>query len=163
MTNADKYRQYTPADFDKFDCIKLSKVMWLVILFVLRAYVIWLLSVTNMNDRISVIQWLYPNPNFFYLSLFSGVFALWALLLISLRRPNAKNWVKKQWRQIRLILLFALVFDFSINILGYFYWHFHTPMWLFVNGLIIATLGWSLFTSNRVQINLDEFPEKLPE
>ena len=163
MTSVNKYAQFTTTDFDNFDCLKLSKGIWLLILFVLRAYLIWLLSVTNMNDRISVIQWIYPNPSFFYLSLFSGIFAFWAVILICLRRPNAGHWVRSQWKRIRLILLFSLIFDFSINFFSYFYWHFHTPIWLIANGAIIILFTWYLFTSNRVKINRDEFPESLPE
>ena len=158
----NKYSQYTTTDFDKFDCLKLSKGIWLLILFVLRGYLIWLLSVTNMNDRIGVIQWIYPDPSFFYLSLFSGIFALWALILISLRRPNAKQWVRHQWKNMRVILLISLVFDFSINLLGYFYWQFYTPLWFILNAVIIALMTWHLFNSARVQINIDEFPEVLP-
>ena len=163
MNNAQKYQRYSPEDFDKFDCLKLSKVIWLAIIFVLRAYIVWLMSVTNMKDRTSVIQWVYPDPSFFYLSLLSGVFALWALLLISLRRPDANAWVKKQWQYTRVILLFALLFDFSVNVVGYFYWHLYTPVWLLIYVLIFVVLSWQLINSVRVQINLDEFPEKLPE
>ena len=163
MNNAQKYQGYSPKDFDKFDCLKLSKVIWLTIIFILRAYIVWLMSVTNMNDRISVIQWVYPEPNFFYLNLFSGVFALWALLLISLRRPDANDWVKHQWQYIHIILLFALLFDFSVNIVGYFYWHLHTPLWLLIYGVIFVVLSWHLINSVKIKINLDEFPEKLPE
>lgn len=163
MSGVNKYAQYTTSDFDNFDCLKLSKGIWLLILFVLRAYLIWLMSVTNMNDRISVIQWIYPNPSFFYLSLFSGVFAFWAVILICLRRPNASQWVRRQWEMIRWILLFSLIFDFSINFFSYFYWQFHSPIGLIANGCIILLFTWYLFTSNRVKINIGEFPESLPE
>lgn len=66
------YRRYSVEDFDKFDCLKLSKLFYLVLLFVLRGYLVWLMSVTNMRDRVGLMQWLYPEMNLFLLSLFSG-------------------------------------------------------------------------------------------
>lgn len=158
-----KYSQYSVEDFDKFDCLKLSKSIYLVLLFVLRGYLVWLMSVTNMQDRVGIIQWLYPQTALFYLSLISGTVGLFVVLVISLRRPDAKRWVRVSWSYCRALLIFALAFDFIVSLLGFFYWQLLSVSWLVMQGSVIAVLICFCFRSERMAINLQEFPEKLPE
>jgi hypothetical protein len=158
-----KYQEYSLEDFDKFDCLKLSKRFYLVLLFVLRGYLVWLMSVTNMKDRVATMQWIYPETNLFFLSLISGVLGLFVVVIISLRRPDSANWVKVIWPYSRSMLVVALIFDFSINLIGFFYWQLTSISWLVCQGLISSTLIALCFTSKRMQINLIEFPQALPE
>jgi hypothetical protein len=157
------YQDYSIEDFDKFDCLKLSKRFYLVLLFILRGYVVWLMSVTNMKDRISTIQWIYPETSLFFLSLISGAIGLFVVLLISLRRPNAANWIKILWPYSRVLLLIALFFDLSINLIGFFYWQLTSVSWLIYQGFIVTALIALCFSSKRMKINLLEFPHTLPE
>ncbi len=158
-----RYAHYTPADFDNFDCLKISKGIYLLLIFVLRGYLVWLMSVTNFKDRVSIIQWIYPEPKLFYLSLLSGAVGLYLVLVLSLRRPNASAWVRMSWQKLRVILLVALLFDFSVNLVGYLYLAQVSLWWLVVNAVIAIGLGLFLFNSKRVTLNIEEFPEKLPE
>ena len=160
---AKKYQEYSLEDFDKFDCLKLSKRFYLVLIFVLRGYLVWLMSVTNMKDRVATMQWIYPETNLFFLSLVSGVIGLFVVVIISLRRPNSANWVKVIWPYSRSMLVVALIFDFSINLIGFFYWQITSIPWLVCQGLISSALITLCFTSKRMQINLIEFPQALPE
>ncbi len=158
-----KYEKYSIEDFDKFDCLKLSKRFYIILLFVLRGYVVWLMSVTNMKDRIATMQWIYPETNLFFLSLMSGAIGLFVILLISLRRPDAANWTKNLWPYSRVLLIVALVFDFTINLIGFFYWELTSSLWLICQGFIVLVLITMCFSSNRMKINLVEFPQTLPE
>lgn len=157
------YQEYSIGDFDKFDCLKLSKRFYLVLLFVLRGYIVWLMSVTNMNDRVATMQWIYPETSLFFLSLISGIIGLFVVVIISLRRPNSANWVKAVWPYCRTLLVVALTFDFIINLVGFYYWQLTSMLWLICQGLIVFTLIALCFTSKRMQINLIEFPQTLPE
>lgn len=157
------YQAYSIEDFDKFDCLKLSKRFYLVLLFVLRGYLVWLMSVTNMKDRVATMQWIYPETNLFFLSLISGVIGLFVVLIISLRRPDAPGWVQKIWPYCRTLLVVALIFDFSINLIAFFYWQLSSIPWLICQGVIVFALIVLCFTSKRFQINLSEFPQTLPE
>jgi len=157
------YQEYSIEDFDKFDCLKLSKIFYLVLLFVLRGYLVWLMSVTNMKDRVATIQWVYPETSLFFLSLVSGGIGLCVVFLISLRRPNAANWMQSAWPYCRAMLVTALLFDFIVNLIGFFYWQLTSISWLFCQGLIVLVLTTLCFTSKRMKINLIEFPKTLPE
>jgi len=160
---AHSYHGYSVEDFDKFDCLKLSKFFYLVLLFVLRGYLVWLMSVTNMRDRVGLMQWLYPEMSLFLLSLLSGTIGLFVLLVISLRRPNAYPWVERVWPYSRTLLVIALTFDFTVSVFGFFYWQLLSLSWLIGQGIIVLALIKLCFTSERMNINLAEFPQALPE
>ena len=157
------YRQYSVEDFDQYDCLKLSKRFYLVLLFVLRGYLVWLLSVTNMRDRVSIISWIYPETSLFYLSLISGTGGLFVVLIISLRRPEAVNWIQVSWLHSRKILITALLFDLLTHGIGFFYWQLISLEWLVMQAILTITLIFLCYNSERFKINLAEFPQKIPE
>jgi len=157
-----QYANYMPSDFDNFDCLKVSKGIYLSLVFVLRGYLIWIMSVTNMKDKIGVMQWFYPEPKYFYLSLLSGSVGVFVLLVFSLRRPDAKPWVRSSWRRIRMLIIFAFLFDLFVNAIGFFQWQNQSPLWLIINVIVVLAFTIYLFKSKRVQINIEEFPEKIP-
>lgn len=161
--SANKYQDYSVNDFDKFDCLKLSKRFYLALIFILRGYLVWLMSVTNMRDRVATIEWLYPEKNLFFLSLASGVLGLFVVLILSLRKPDAPTWVKTCWPHCRAILVIALLFDLLINLIAFYVWQLQSISWLITQGVIVVTLITVCFTSKRIQLNLAEFPETLPE
>jgi polyferredoxin len=159
----DLYADYSINDFDKYDCLKLSKGIYLLLLFVLRGYIIWLISVTNMQDRVSTIQMMFPETSMFYLSLLSGAIGLFMVLVIGLRKPDAPNWIKVCWRHCRKFLVVALCFDLLISSIGFFYWQI-IPLNLLLSYAIVAIIfiGF-IYSSQKVSLNISEFPEKLPE
>jgi hypothetical protein len=157
------YAGYSVQDFDKFDCLKVSKWLYLSLIFILRGYVVWLMSVTNMKDRVGIIQWIYPETSLFYLSLGSGVIGLFIVLVLSLRRPEASHWVKICWKHVKAILTLALLFDFIICLVGFYYWHLLSLTWLITQAIIVAVLIMMLNASKKIAINVAEFPEPLPE
>ncbi len=159
----NKYQEYSINDFDKFDCLKLSKRFYLVLLFVLRGYLVWLISVTNMKDRVATIQWIYPEKSLFFLSLISGLIGLFVVLIISLRRPDAPLWIVKLWPHSRRLIILALLFDLIINLLGFFYWQLTSITWLIGQAIVVVALIACCYSSKRMQINLTEFPQTLPE
>jgi len=116
-----------------------------------------------MKDRVATMSWIYPETNLFFLSLMSGAIGLFVVVLISLRRPDAANWIKTLWPYSRTLLIVALVFDLLINLLGFFYWQLTSVSWLICQGVIVFALITLCFTSKRMQINLIEFPRILPE
>lgn len=159
----NSYQDYSIEDFDKFDCLKLSKTFYFTLAFVLRGYVVWLMSVTNMKDRVATMQWVYPETNLFFISLLSGSLGIFVVFIISLRRPDAPNWVIKVWPHTRSLLVFSLVFDFVINLFAFFYWQLTSISWLFTQAIISFAFILLCFKNKRMSINLTEFPQALPE
>ncbi|GAA6172931.1 hypothetical protein NBRC116592_26010 [Colwellia sp. KU-HH00111] len=163
VNQQNKYQKYSVEDFDSYDCLKLSKGFYLVLLFVLRGYLVWLMSVTNMRDRVSIISWIYPETALFYLSLLSGAVGLFVVLIISLRRPKAAAWVQSCWKHSRAILITALLFDLLTHAVGYFYWQLLSLQWLIMQIVVTILLIALCYKSERFSINLEEFPQPIPE
>lgn len=160
---AKYYANYLPKDFDSFDCLKLAPGIYFILLFVLRAYIVWIMSVTNMRDHVGIIQWIFPQTALFYLNLVSGVIGLFIVLVLSLRRPNAADWVRVCWQKCHLMLVVALGFDLLITVLGYFIWQLQSLVWLFAQGGVVMAAITYIMRSKRFAINVAEFPEPLPE
>ena len=114
-----------------------------------------------MRDKVSFIAWVYPDTSLFYVSLFSGVLGLIVVLMINLRRPDAAQWVQIGWCYSRALLITALLFDLFIHILSYFYWQLFSINWLIIQLIITVVLTLLCYTSNRIKINLAEFPQKI--
>jgi lysylphosphatidylglycerol synthetase-like protein (DUF2156 family) len=160
---AKYYANFLPKHFDNFDCLKLAPGIYLVLLFVLRAYIVWVMSVTNMRDHVGIIQWIFPQTSLFYLNLASGALGLFIVLVLSLRRPNAASWVRSSWKKCDVLLIIALIFDLLITLLGYFIWQLQSMSWLLVHGTLVVAAITYILLSKRFAINLAEFPEELPE
>jgi uncharacterized membrane protein len=160
---AKYYANFLPKHFDNFDCLKLAPGIYLILLFVLRAYIVWIMSVTNMRDHVGIIQWIFPQTSLFYLNLASGALGLFIVLVLSLRRPNAASWVRSSWKKCDVLLIIALIFDLLITLLGYFVWQLQSMSWLLVHGTLVVGAITYILLSKRFAINLAEFPEELPE
>ena len=161
--SAKYYANYLPKHFDNFDCLKLAPGIYVILLFVLRAYIIWIMSVTNMRDNVGFVQWVYPQTALFYLNLASGVIGLFIVLILSLRRPKAQTWVRTCWQKCKILLILALIFDLTIGVLGYFLWQLQSLVWILMHCLVVLSAVAYILSSKRFTINIAEFPEALPE
>ncbi len=155
----NQYENYSLKDFDKYNCVTLSKGIYFILIFVLRAYLVWLMSVTNMKDRVAMIQWVFPQKSLFYISLFSGLIGLFVLLVITLRRPDAALWVKKCWRHSKILLTVALLFDLAVSIIAFLYGQYFSLNILLLQVCIVVCFIVYMMKNERFNINLAEFPE----
>ena len=160
---SEQFKYFSVRDFDRFDCVKISWLYYVSLGFLLRGYLVWLMSVTNFNDRVGVISWIYPEPKLFYLNLGSGAIGLFVLFLLSLRRPDAATWVQKLWPRSRQLVVTALLFDIAINAVGYGVWQLTTFTAFISQVLIAVALIILCLTNKRVTLNLKEFPQPMPE
>ncbi len=160
---SQEFQHYTPSDFDKYDCVKISKVFYLALIYLLRAYLAWVMSVTNMQDKEGILQILYPEPHLFYLNLVSGALGLFLLVVLSLRRPEPAKWVMSVWPKSRMLLIIALCFDLMVSFYGYWYLNLVSESLIFIQVILASVIVIMCFKSKRLAINLSEFPEPIPE
>lgn len=159
----DSFAHYSIKDFDKYNCLKLSFSFYFILLYLLKGYAIGLVSLSNFKDKVSVIQWFYPDSSMFYLSLLIGAPGLFLMFVIFQRKPEAANWIKQLWSRIYWVIITLVIVDTLI------YWGLFILMQLGeFQFLMIQTLFAFLFTlyfmrSHRAKINRQEFPEKIPD
>ena len=67
------FKKYTPDDFDKHGYFKPPVGFYLLLVLLMRAYIIWIVSVANRKDGTVLIESLYPNKFDFFIGLAVGV------------------------------------------------------------------------------------------
>lgn len=163
MKHKHEYADVSLKDFNKYDCLKLSKGIYALLAFVCRGYIIWMVSISNMQNRTDTIAFVFPDPKLFYLSLLSGAIGLFVILLISLRKPDTYDWVKASWPHIRKFLLVSLLFDLLVSVVGFLFFSLLSFQWLVMQLTLTLVFSVFLYTRKRVKLNIQEFPEKLIE
>ncbi|WOH38522.1 DUF2919 family protein [Thalassotalea fonticola] len=154
---------YSIKDFDKHNCLKLSFIFYFILAFLLRGYVVGILSLSNLRDKLSLIQWVYSDSSLFYLSLATGIPGILLLIVIFARKPNASKWLQTLWNKFLMYSCIAVSLDLG------FYWGQHLLFgqgklnWLITQTVVGIGLLLLAKSSKRVQINLSEFPEEIDD
>lgn len=159
--NKHLYANYSLKDFNKFDCLKLSFGIYVILAFVTRGYLVWIMSISNMKNQTDTIKMVFPDPKLFYLSLVSGVVGLFVILIISLRRPNAPQWIRFSWQYIRVFLSVSLLVDLIVSVVGCVYLSLISSQWLLIQLSITLFFIVYLYTNKKVKLNIQEFPEDI--
>ena len=92
-------------------CLSLGTVAWVVILFLMRPYVVLLVSVTNRSNRMEFIELVYPDRLWLAIDTVAALPAVILVAVTFLRRPNAASWVKAVWKKGRHLLLASAVLN----------------------------------------------------
>jgi len=134
-------KHYSIASYDKHLSLKVNGVMWLMFLFLLRPYVVGLMSVVNRSDKMQLINMVYSDQLSMSLSALSGIPVLLLLYAWARRAPGASSFVKKIWAKGSVLVVFSAVLNSAIVFF---------PLWLgTVRG--ISIYGWGqLFISLAV-------------
>lgn len=153
------YENLNVNDFDKFDCVRLSWWFYLSVTYILRGYLVWGLSIANIQDSTSFISFIYSDPRLLYINLLSGLIGIFLLIVISLRRPNANSRVKKIWPKMKLMIIVTLLLDYIITLSNFLIWELLTLKSLIFHSVIVIILLSKAFNNKRIAVNLLEFPE----
>jgi len=100
--------------YDKNLCLKPDITIWLILLFFLRACLVLVLSLVNMRDRTALIDMVYPDRLAMSLSALAGVPAALLVYAWVKRNPGATPFVKKIWRNGRLLLVASALLNIAI-------------------------------------------------
>lgn len=157
------YANYSPRDFNRYDCLTLSLKFYIILAFFLRAYIIWLASIANLSDKTAILQAIYAAPMKFYADLSSGFIAVFILLVVSLRRPDASTWVKNCWSKLPWLIGASALMNLVSLIVTSLVFHGTSLFWAIIEIVVITALLYSLYTSRRFRLNLAEFPQPMPE
>lgn len=154
---------YTIKDFDKYNCVKLSFSYYLILLYLLRGYAIGMASLANLKDKLSLIQWFYPDSSMFYLSLLFSVPNLILLYVVIARKPDSPQWLKVLWQKV---LPFSVLLV-SIDLLIYWGQYLLVTQGSLHRLLIQTAVAVSILLyctlSARAKLNRLEFPEHIEE
>ncbi len=151
---------YPFSAYDKYLCLKPDFSIWLVLAFLLRPYVVVVLSIANRADRLGLIKLVYSDHLAMTLAAIAAVPAIFVVYAFIKRAPDAPDKVQWIWQHGRELLLVSSL----LNILVVF-----LPL---LTGLArhVSTVGWAqlgisvyltfyLFTERRVRDTFADFPQ----
>ena len=102
--------KYNPfRDYDKHGCLKPPVWLYLALAFLLRSYVIWIISLSFRQDSTRLLSLFYPDKHSFMLELIVALPAVIAAALASLRRIDMPGWLQLGWHKIRAVVFFAAI------------------------------------------------------
>lgn len=141
--------------------LKVNVMMWCIILFLIRPYVVTLLSVVNFRDSMGLINMVYVDRLSMSLSAFAALPVVLLVYALIKRRPDASDFVKRIWSNGRHLLAVTAMLHATI---------FSAPLWIDndvkMNNVIWAQLILSIgviavvYSSQYIQDCFDDFPEK---
>lgn len=100
----------------KYLCLNLSAGMWLVVAFLLRPYVIMIMSLANRRDRMGLIDMVYADRSGMAMGALAAVPVLLLIYAWVKRKPDASDKVRWLWRHGRGLLVAAA----GLNIVAVF-------------------------------------------
>ncbi|WP_435277027.1 DUF2919 family protein [Psychrobium sp. nBUS_13] len=98
--------RYNPfRDYDKYGCIKLPLMLFLSLGYLIKGYVIWVVSLSYRKDPSVLLNIFYPSRADFYHALIIAIPAVFCVIIFSLRRIGMPTFVAWLWHRIRFLLI----------------------------------------------------------
>jgi len=123
------------SSYDKYVSLKVSRTMWLTIIFLLRPYLILFASVTNRKDKMLLINIFYSDRLAMSLAAVAGIPAALLVYAWVKRNPDASSFVRQVWKRGRLLLVISAALSAFVVFV---------PLWL---GTVhkVTEYGWGQF------------------
>jgi len=154
------FKKYTPDHFDKHGYLKPPIGFYLLLLLLLRAYIIWIVSLANRNDATVLIKAMYPDKMNFFIGLGVGIASVLVLAIFSQRREKFAPWLPKLWCHGKWLLWLSWLADTVVTL-----WFVKANHFKFVPeqaavllGLFFAALY--LFNSSRLDDFFKDWPQE---
>jgi hypothetical protein len=123
---------YPIESYDKDLCLKINDTLWIILLFLLRPYVITVISLANRTDRTGIINMIYSDKMALWWGLLAGVPAFLVIYAWIRRKPEASPFIRKLWHRGRELLMVSAILNAIIVFI---------PLWMgVVHRVTIA--GW---------------------
>jgi Protein of unknown function (DUF2919) len=124
--------KYPIESYDKYLCLKINDTLWVILLFLLRPYVVTVISLANRTDRTGIINMIYSDKMALWWGILAGVPAFLVIYAWIKRKPGASPFVRKLWHRGRELLLVSALFNMAIVFV---------PLWMGVV-LRVSKAGW---------------------
>ena len=154
--------KYSINNYDKYICLKINGMLWLIILFLLRPYLVTIISLVNRKDKTGLINMIYSDKMILWWGLLASVPVILVIYAWSNKKPDASSFVKMLWHRGRELLAAAAIFNVAVVFI---------PFWMGVTNRV-QTIGWIqlticlgivaiLYSSSYVRDCFSEFPKEV--
>lgn len=97
-------KHHSIACYDKNLCLKPNIEIWVGLLFLLKPYLVLLLSVANLRNKSGFIDLIYADRLDMSLGALAGVPAVFLMYALLKRKPGASPFVKSIWARGRILM-----------------------------------------------------------
>ena len=153
--------KYPLSAYDKYICLDVSVGLWLVIAFLMRPYVIVVMSVANRRDPMGLIDVFYADRSHLALGALAAIPAVLLFIAWNKRKPGASASVRALWHRGRALLTASAVLNAVIAVLPLV--HGRAGGIDYLGVVQLALCGWILvylYDSERVRDTFADFPEE---
>lgn len=149
---------YRASAYDENLCIKVGLGLWLAILFLLRPYVVMILSLANMSDHTQLIHLVYPGDGVFALGAIAALPAVALFLAWTKRRPGAGRTARWVWHRGRMLMMLSALCNLITAVIPMLPGHSGFSFIALIQ--ILATIGvmFYIMRSVRVRDTFQDFP-----
>ena len=91
--------------------VKTPSSLLFLLLFFMRGYAAWLISLTFIEDRTRLLKFFYTSTEQFGLALLVGAPALFVMILLTQVKTDIAQWVSASFRFLPLLLWLSWVID----------------------------------------------------
>lgn len=138
-------------DFDFEGRLKVPIGFYLILLYSLRGYFIWLMSISHRKEPGLIISLVYPDPKMFLATLLIGLPVLLVYILMLSKGRINKSIEMPIWRKSQTIVGITLLVDLSIQAItlwqNQWLMHFSAPLTLMIGIYLL----WYWFSSQKVK------------
>ena len=147
-------------DFDKHMCLQPGLVIWLVIAFLMRPYIVMVMSFAQMGNRMGTIDLVYPDRIWFAVDALAALPAVLVVVVSWMRRPGARALVRRAWHNGRAWLLTSSVANASVAVMSLVL--SESSRTTIVSPILLVLSVWCLWflwVSRRVRDVFADFPD----
>ncbi|OIQ48346.1 MAG: hypothetical protein BM565_02010 [Gammaproteobacteria bacterium MedPE] len=109
--------RYNPfRDYDKHGCIKLPLMLFLSLAYLIKGYVIWIVSLSYRKDPSVLLNIFYPSRADFYHALMIAIPAIFCVAIFSFRRIGMPAFFESLWYKIRGLLIFCALIQIADSV-----------------------------------------------
>lgn len=151
-------------DFDKYMCLSVGRWTWYVVAFLMRPYLVLVLSFSDRSNRMGLVDLIYPDRLWLAIDTLAALPAVLIVVAYMNRKPGAKEWVSKIWRTGRTWLLASAGANAAVAVASLLL--IETTRTSVVSPLMLCVSIWSLWylvVSKRLPDAFGDFPEDEPE
>jgi len=112
-------KYHSISHYDKNLCLKPDVSMWLISIYLLRAYIILILSIVNMRDRTGLIDLFYSDRLAMSMGALAGIPAALLVYAWINRKPDAPQYVRNIWRKGRAFLAVSALLNAGVVIVPF--------------------------------------------
>ncbi len=139
----------------------MDETLWLIFLFLLRPYIVTVMSLANKADRTGMINLVYSDKMALWWALLAGVPAVLVIYAWIKRKPGASSSARNLWHKGRSLLAASAIFSVAIVFI---------PFWM---GVVhrVSVAGWiqfvislgavvTLYSSSYIRDCFSDYPEE---